>query len=75
MGTGTKIVIIVAVIIYVLFFISVIVPLKSQKKFCIVIQKIRKFMDIAVYWFYNICAISTILFIVLMGAYCLLKKS
>lgn len=41
----------------------------SRKKFWLVIRKIRDIMDFGSYWFYNLCAIATILYIVFMVIY------
>lgn len=70
----TKIIIGAAIIVYILFLLSVFGPLHSEKKFWIVIQKIRGIMDVGSYWFYNLCVISVILYIVCMVIYSLLKK-
>lgn len=61
-----KIVAVVLGIIYILFFLSVIAPMKSKRKFWRAIHKIRVGMDFVVYWFFNICAILTILYVVWM---------
>lgn len=60
---GTKILIAVILVIYALFFLSVFGPLHSEKKFWKTIYKIRSGMDFISYWFFNICGIATILFI------------
>lgn len=70
----TKIIIGAAIIVYILFLLSVFGPLHSEKKFWIVIQKIRGIMDVGSYWFYNICVISVILYIVCMVIYSLSKQ-
>lgn len=49
----TKLVIIFLVAVFVLFFLSVISPMNSTKKFWILIRKIRKVMDITSYWFFK----------------------
>lgn len=64
-----KVVAAVLVIIYILFFLSVIAPTKGERKFWRVIHKIREEMDLTVYWFFNICAILTILYVVWMVVY------
>jgi predicted CDP-diglyceride synthetase/phosphatidate cytidylyltransferase len=56
----------VLVIIYILFFLSVMAPMKSERKFWRVIHKIREGMDLTVYCFFYICAILTILYVVWM---------
>lgn len=63
---GTKIAVTVIVIIYLLFFLSVFAPMHSQKKFWVVIHRIRDGMDFICYWFFNLCGIATILYIVCM---------
>lgn len=70
----TKLVIIFLVAVFVLFFLSVISPMNSTKKFWILIRKIRKVMDITSYWFFNLCAISTGIYIVVRVIYVLVKK-
>lgn len=70
---GTKIFIAVAIIIFALFFLSVFAPMHSQKKFWTAIYKIRNIMDFFSYWFFNLCAIATILYILGMVIYDLLK--
>lgn len=61
---GAKIAIIAAVIILVLFFLSVFAPMQSQKKFWTTIHKIRAVMDLISYWFINLCAIFSISYLV-----------
>ena len=51
---------------YILFFLSVMAPMKSERKFWRVIHKIREGMDLTVYCFFYICAILTILYVVWM---------
>lgn len=63
---GTKVFVTVLVIIHILFFLSVFAPMHSQKKFWVVIHKIRAGMDVISYWFFNLCGIATILFILWM---------
>lgn len=70
---GTKIAVTVIIIIYILFFLSVFAPMHSKKKFWLTIYKIRNIMDIISYWFFNLCAIGTILFVVCMIARGLIK--
>lgn len=60
---ATKIFIIIASIVCFFFFLSVVSPAKSEKKFWKIIYKIRAGMDFASYWFFNLCGIATILFI------------
>lgn len=59
------------IIIFILFLLSVFVsvfgPMNSRKKFWIVIRKIRYVMDICSYWFYNLCAIAVILYVVCLS--------
>lgn len=64
-----KIAIVIFGIILILFFLSVIAPMKSESKFWHVIHKIRAGMDLTVYWFFNICAILTILCVIWMGVH------
>ena len=61
-------------VILILFLLSVFGPMHSQKKFWIVIHKIRSIMDFGSYWFYNLCAIATILYIVIMVIHGLTKS-
>lgn len=62
-----KIVAVVLIIIFVLFFLSVIAPMKSQNKFWRLIHKIRDGMDFFSYWFFNICDILTIAYVIWIG--------
>lgn len=64
-----KIVAVMLGIIYVLFFLSVIAPTKSKRKFWLIIRKIRAGMDFVSYWFFNICAILTIVYVAWMSIY------
>lgn len=57
---GTKIFIALMVILFTLFFLSVFGPMHSKKKFWKAIYKIRNGMDLASYWFFNVCGIATI---------------
>lgn len=66
---GAIIIAIVFIIIFILFLLSVFGPMHSRKKFWLVIRKIRDIMDFGSYWFYNLCAIATILYIVFMVIY------
>lgn len=66
---GSKIVAVILVITYILFFLSVFAPMKSQKKFWCVIRRLRAGLDFIVYWFYNLCAIFTILYIIWMSVH------
>lgn len=59
-----KIFILVFIIILILFFLSVFGPMHSEKKFWMAIYKIRAGMDFLSYWFFNICGIATILFVI-----------
>lgn len=52
------------IIIFILFFLSVFGPMHSEKKFWKAIYKIRAGMDLASYWFFNICGMATILVVV-----------
>lgn len=56
-------------IIFVLFLLSVIAPMQSQRKFWRMIHKFRAGMDFVVYWFFNICAALSILYAVWMVAH------
>lgn len=56
-------------IIFVLFLLSVIAPMQSQRKFWRMIHKFRAGMDFVVYWFFNICAVLSILYAVWMAAH------
>lgn len=64
--TNMKIFIIVLIVLAVLVLLSVFAPKNSQRKFWIIIKKIRNAMDSVCYWFFNICAIAVILYIVYM---------
>lgn len=49
------------------FFLSAIAPVKSERKFWHIIHKIRAGMDFVSYWFFNICAILTIIYVAWIG--------
>lgn len=53
----------VFIIILVLFFLSVFAPMQSERKFWLGIHKIRKGMDWCSYWFINLCAIVSVLYL------------
>lgn len=61
-------------IIFILFLLSVFGPMHSHKRFWIAIRKIRGVMDIGSYWFFNMCGIATILYIVWMVIQGLLRN-
>lgn len=61
---GGKILAAVIVTVFVLFFLSVFAPMHSEKKFWVTIRKIRSGMDLSVYWFFNLCAILSVLYLV-----------
>lgn len=61
---GTKIVIVVFIAVYTLFFLSVFGPMHSQKKFWTAIRRIRNVMDAVSYWFFNLCGIATVGYLV-----------
>ena len=63
---GAKITAFIFSVILVLFLLSVFGPMHSKKKFWITIYKIRSIMDFVSYWFFNLCAIATILYVVVM---------
>lgn len=63
---GTKIFIVITAVIYILFLLSALGPMKSQKKFWLRIYKIRRGMDFCVYWFFNLCAIASIVCAILV---------
>lgn len=69
-----KIVAVALVIIFILFFLSVIAPMKSESKFWRVIHKIRAGMDLTVYWFFNICAILAVICAVWVGVHCIAAR-
>lgn len=62
------------ILIYTLFMLSVVAPMHSEKRFWKVIRKIRAGMDFASYWFYNLCAIGTVLFIAFFVIKGILKR-
>lgn len=62
-----KVIAVMLGVIFILFFLSVIAPVRSKNKFWCMIRKIRAGMDFASYWFFNICAILTIIYVVWMG--------
>lgn len=64
----------VLIIIFVLFLISVFDPMSSQSKFWVAIRRVRKIMDLGSYWFYNLCGIAAILYIIVMVIYSLTRN-
>ena len=66
---AVKITAVVFGIILILFFLSVIAPMQSQSKFWRMIHKFRAGMDLVVYWFFNLCAVLSILYAVWMVAH------
>lgn len=60
----SKIVAVLIVIILILFLLSVFGPMHSKKKFWLAIYKIRKGMDLFSYWFFNVAAVITVVFII-----------
>lgn len=63
----SKLVAVALIVVFVLFLLSVFGPMHSQKKFWIMIQRIRGKMDLAVYWFFNLCAVLAVSYIVIMA--------
>lgn len=51
-------------IIFILFLLSAIAPMQSQKKFWLTIHRIRAVMDLVVYWFFNVCAVLSLSYLV-----------
>lgn len=64
-----KVIAVMLGIIFILFFLSVIAPVKSERKFWRVIHKIRAGMDFTSYWFFNLCAILTIIYVLWKGVH------
>lgn len=64
-----KILAVLFVTILIPFLLSVIAPMHSQRRFWRVIHKFRAGMDLIVYWFFNICAVLSILYAVWMIAH------
>lgn len=64
-----KFVAVMLVTVFVLFLLSVIAPMKSERKFWRIIHKIREEMDFVCYWFFNICAILTVTYVIWMGVH------
>lgn len=64
----TKLAAVIIGVMLVLVFLSFIAPAQSQRKFWIMIRKFRAGLDLVVYWFFNVCAILSILYLVLMTA-------
>lgn len=50
--------------VLILFLLSVVAPMQSRRKFWIMIHKFRAGMDFVVYWFFNVCAVLSILYAV-----------
>ena len=70
---GEKIAAAVFGLVFILFLLSVFAPMQSQRKFWRMIHKFRAGLDFVVYWFFNLCAISSILYVCFMAAQGLLK--
>lgn len=64
-----KIVAVLFGIIFILFLLSVIAPMQSQRKFWLMIHKFRAGLDCVVYWFFNVCAVLSILYAIWMTAH------
>lgn len=71
---GAAITAAIFIIVFIFFLLSVFGPMHSQKKFWIVVRRIRGVMDFGCYWFYNLCGIATILYIVSMLIYHLIRS-
>lgn len=63
---AAKVIAAVFLVVFTIFLLSVFGPMHSQKKFWLAIRRLRDIMDFGSYWFYNLCGIATILYIVLM---------
>lgn len=49
--------------ICILFFLSVLAPKQSEKRFWKIIRKIRAGMDFVSYWFFTICGVVTVVYV------------
>lgn len=58
---------VVFVVLLIPFFLSVFGPMHSQSRFWGAIYRIRGIMDLCTYWFFNLCAVATILYVVYMA--------
>lgn len=54
------------IIALILFFLSVIAPINTENRFWKAIHKIRLVMDMTSYWFFNLCGIAAIVYILIM---------
>ena len=61
---GIKIAAVVFGIVFVLFMLSVFAPMQSHKKFWIIIHRFRAVLDQVVYWFFNVCAVLSLSYLV-----------
>ena len=66
---GVRIAAATLIIVITLVLLSVFAPMQSKNGFWIVVRRVRSGMDRIVYWFFNACAIATILYVVCMAAY------
>ena len=66
---GVRIAAATLIIVITLVLLSVFAPMQSKNGFWIVVCRVRSGMDRIVYWFFNVCAIATILYVVCMAAY------
>lgn len=71
---GIKIAAAVFGLLLILFFLSVIAPMQSQKRFWIAIHRIRAVIDLVVYWFFNVCAVLSLSYLVCSTLLGLLKS-
>lgn len=60
---GTKITVIIYIIILILFFLSVFGPKESKNRFWIGIRRIRAAMDTVSCWFYGLYVVALVLYI------------
>lgn len=66
---GAEITAAVLIIVITFVLLSVFAPMQSKKGFWIVIRRVRNGMDRIIFWFFNACAIATILYVVCMATY------
>ena len=66
---GGKIAAAVLIAVIALVLLSVFAPMQSQNRFWLAIRRVRNGMDRMVYWFFNVCAVAAILYVVCMAAY------
>lgn len=58
----------------IVFLLSAFAPTNSTHRFWLAIKKLRNILDLVCYWFFNLCAIGTILYMIGATLFGLLNK-